>query len=216
MESEHSTSFTLPIRHYVAVLALVTFGLVATHLGLNWYNYQIEEVPWLLLQLFELDEENNLPTWFSGFLLLNNAVVLVLAAGQATQHRVQWLILAAGFLLLSIDEIAGLHETFHTAIDSNWTIYAAILVAVVALSFIPFLIALPRRIAIWFVFAGGVYLSGALLVEWLSRDMDEETLAYSIAVATEEGLEMIGALVFFALNLQRLKGLNPTITIEFD
>jgi hypothetical protein len=37
---------------------------------LNVYHYQIEEVSWLpWRQLFDVDEENNLPTWFSGALL---------------------------------------------------------------------------------------------------------------------------------------------------
>lgn len=204
----------LSIRRYLTALACITVLLLGIHLIINTYNYQVEEVPWLLHQLFELDEENNLPTWFSSFLLLNNAVVLLLAASQAKQHRAQWLILAVGFLVLSIDEVAGLHETFHTAIDTNWTIYAAVLVGIVALAFIPFLLGLPRRIAVWFVISGALYLSGALLVEWLSRDMEEESLAYAYAVAVEEGLEMAGALLFLVVNLYRLRGENQTVKIK--
>jgi len=204
-----SSEITASIRPYLILLACLVVVFIAVHLGLNIYNYEVEEVPWLLLQLFELDEENNLPTWFSSFLLLNNAAVLFLASTQVTLHRTQWLILAVGFLLLSVDEVAGLHETFHTAIDTNWTLYAAILVGIVGLTLIPFLLALPRQIAILFVLSGTLYLSGALLVEWLSRDMDEETLLYAIAVAVEEGFEMVGALCFLAVNLYRLRALSP-------
>lgn len=204
-----SSEITASIRPYLILLACLVVVFITVHLGLNIYNYEVEEVPWLLLQLFELDEENNLPTWFSSFLLLNNAVVLFVASTQAKQHQTQWLILAIGFLLLSVDEVAGLHETFHTAIDTNWTIYAAILVGIIGLALIPFLLALPRQIAILFVLSGTLYLSGALLVEWLSRDMDEESLRYAIAVALEEGLEMVGALCFLAVNLYRFRALSP-------
>lgn len=209
-----SSEITAPIRSYLILLACLVVIFLAVHLGLNTYNYQVEEVPWLLLQLFELDEENNLPTWFSSFLLLNNTVVLGIAAARAVQHKLQWTILAGGFLLLSIDEVAGLHETFHTAIDTNWTLYAAGLVALVGAAFVPFLLALPRRTAGWFMLAGITFISGALLVEFLSRDMEEETLAYALAVAVEEGFEMLGALMFLAINLDRLRSLNPVVSLN--
>jgi hypothetical protein len=209
-----SSEITASIRPYLILLACLVVVFVAVHLGLNIYNYEVEEVPWLLLQLFELDEENNLPTWFSSFLLLNNAAVLAFAAAQATRHKIQWSVLAAGFLLLSIDEVAGLHETFHTAIDTNWTIYAGILALVVGAAFVPFLLALPRVTAIFFIVAGFLYLAGALVVEYLSRDMDEETLSYALAVSLEEGLEMAGALLFLAINLNRLRTVNPTVSLN--
>jgi hypothetical protein len=53
----------------------VTF--VALHLALYTWRYQVSELTWLVLQLFGLEEENNLPTWFASFLLLNNTVALL-------------------------------------------------------------------------------------------------------------------------------------------
>ncbi len=197
----------IPVRLnvYLTQLLVVAIFFVLVHVGLNAYHYEVEELPWLLLQLFELDEENNLPTWFSSFLLLNNAAVLLVATAQARQHQIQWGILSFGFLVLAIDEVAGMHETFHTAIDTNWTIYAALLVGIVGLFFVPFLLALPRRLAVWFMVSGMIYLGGALVVEWLSRDMDEDTTAYALAVAVEEGMEMAGAWLFLLINLYRLR-----------
>lgn len=209
-----SAQITLPIRPYLILLACLVVVFVTVHLGFNLYHFEVGEVPWLVLQLFDLDAENNLPTWFSGFLLLNNSLVLCVASTTAKRHRMHWMILAAGFLLLSIDEVAGLHETFHTAIDINWTLYATGIVALVGAAFIPFLITLPRSIAGWFILAGITYISGALLVEFLSRDMEEETLAYALAVAVEEGFEMIGALMFLAINLARLRSANPVVSVN--
>lgn len=195
-------AITVSPHRYLVVLLVVGISLVLAHLGLNYVDYEYRDIPWLVRQLFELDEENNLPTWFSSFLLLNCALVLWLQSQeQNLNHRFYWMILAAGFLTLSIDEVAGLHETFHTAIDDNWTIYGAILVAIVGLAFVPFLLALERTVALWFVLSGGIYLSGALGVEWLSRDMDAEDFSYSLAVAAEEGLEMLGAWLFLRTNL---------------
>lgn len=187
---------------YLLVLLVTGILLVVAHTVLNYVDYTRWEVPWLVLQLFELDEENNLPTWFSSFLLLNCAFVLWShSQGEGVTNHLYWRLLALGFLLLSMDEVAGLHETFHTAIDDNWTIYGAVLVVIAGLAFTPFLMSLERSIAVWFLISGAVYLAGALGVEWLSRDMDVEDFNYTLAVATEEGLEMLGAWLFLRVNV---------------
>ena len=205
----------IAIRAYCYVLLFVTIGFIAIHCGLNYYHHEIAEIPWLIRQLFDLDEENNLPTWFSSFLLLNNALVLYLSAqssiGADRNYRV---LLAAGFLVLSIDEVAGLHESLNTAIDINWAIPAGILVILVGLAFVPFLLSLQRRLAILFVLSGLLYVSGAICVELLSEDMDEKSLAYGFATALEEGLEMLGALMFLAVNLAEMKRRQVRIAFQ--
>ena len=205
---------SIPVRLYLITLLAVALSLLVLHTTLNYLNYQVEELPWLLLQLFELDEENNLPTWFSSFLLLNNAIVLLMLTVTVQSRNWQWLVLSIGFLVLSIDEVAGLHETFHSAIENNWTIYAAPLVLLVGLTYIRFLLELPRPLAIGFVISGSLYVGGALGVEWLAQDMDEDTFAYALAVLAEEGAEMLGALLFLTLNLNYLKSLDASFTLH--
>lgn len=95
-----------------------------------------------------------------------------------------------------------MHESMNTAIEINWAIPGVILVE---LAFVPFLLSLPRRIAVLFVLSGLLYVSGALGVELLSEDMDEDSIAYGFATALEEGLEMLGALMFLAVNLGEMK-----------
>ena len=52
-------------------------------------------------------------------------------------------------------------------------------------------------------------------MELLSEDMDEDSMAYGFATAVEEGLEMLGALLFLAVNLDELKRQNnTTLTIS--
>jgi hypothetical protein len=167
-----------------------SFLLVFVHISLNYYNYNVNDTPWILLQLFELDEENNLPTWFSSYLLLNNALVLWLIASSGEDrsskfdaYRVYWIVLAIGFLVLSIDEVASLHETFNTAIDTNWAIFGGLIVLGVGVCFIPLLLSLPSRLALWMVISGSIFIGGAIGVELLSEDLDEETMTYAYATA---------------------------------
>jgi hypothetical protein len=190
---------------YSLFLLFMAVLLLSLHLGLYWYNYQVEELEWLLLQLFDMDEENNLPTWFSSFLLLNNAFLLYLVAkSELVQDRLHWGLMSAGFLLLAIDEVAGLHETLNSSIEMNWAMAGAILVTVVGAAFIPFLLRLPRRLAGMFILSGAVFISGAIIIELLSEDMDSDSWAYMLAVALEEGLEMLGAWLLLVTLLKQM------------
>ena len=66
------------------------------------------------LSFFDLDEEESFGTWFNSGILMMAAALLVnqarvvQAQGRAW-HRL-WLVLGIGFLVLSVDEIAGMHE----------------------------------------------------------------------------------------------------------
>lgn len=196
----------IAVKPYCILLLVISLVLVAIHTILYIYSDYVNEVPWLILQLFDLDEENNLPTWWSGFLLLNVAFFVFVAAGaQLDGNRLYWFAIAAGFLLLAIDEVAGMHESLNSAIEPSWAIFGGVLVAVVALAFVPFLLSLERHLALMFIVAGVIFVSGAIVVELLSEELDSDSIAYVFAVALEEGLEMLGALMFLYFNLKRMQ-----------
>ncbi|MDG1204632.1 MAG: hypothetical protein P8N51_04610 [Pseudomonadales bacterium] len=198
-------SFILkPKRYLVSLLAIVCI-LVACHLVLGYINYNIVEVPWLLTQLFHLDEENNIPTWFSSFLLLNVTFFLFLKFQSTSVFKTHWLLVSLGFLILSLDEVAGLHETFNTAIDISWVYPAAALLFVIGLFFVPFALSLSKFLFSGFLLSALVFFGGAIGVELVSEDMDEETFAYIVATAIEEGMEMIGACMFMFMSQNTLK-----------
>jgi hypothetical protein len=204
--SESNYQLSINSKAYGRIVLVVAVLLVSIHLGLYVYNYQVEELQWLLLQMFDLDEENNLPTWFSSFLLLNNSFFLGLVArSQNIQDKLQWTLMSAGFFILAIDEVAGFHETFNSSIEMNWAIPGAILVLLVAAAFIPFLLRLRRGLAGMFILSGIVFVSGAIVIELLSEEMDSDSLAYMMAVAVEEGLEMLGAWLFLVTLLKEMR-----------
>ena len=204
--SANDYQLKLAVREYTVTLLVLALVLVVIHVGLYFYNYQVEELPFLLLQLFDLDDENNIPTWFSSFLLLNNAFFVYLySVKEGLQKPVHWRLIAAGFLILALDEVAGLHESFNSAIEINWAIPGGILVLFVGVMFVPFLLSLPRRLALLFILSGFLYVSGAIVIELLSEDMESDSLAYMLTVAVEEGLEMMGALLFLVVMLRQMR-----------
>ncbi|MCF6298518.1 MAG: hypothetical protein L3J01_01410 [Thiomicrorhabdus sp.] len=181
-------------------LLFVTAILLSIHVVFTIIHYSFQELPWLLRQLFHVDEENNLPTWYSGFLLLATSTLLwffalTQRANEEPWFR-HWLVLAVGFLLMSIDEVAGIHETINSIIEISWAIPGGMLVLLLILAFVPFLLQLPRRTAKLFILAGTVYLTGAVVLEIIAIPMSDDTLTYDLLVAVEEGLEMLGVILF--------------------
>ena len=192
---------TLAPKRLIFYLSVIIVLLLSCHVGLTIYHYQIEELPWLpWRQLFYVDEENNLPTWFSGFLLSIVAACVWLCARRKRSDRdswqVHWYALAFGFLLLSLDEIAGLHETINSLIDMNWAIPGGILTVGIGLSFVQFLRKLPFSTGMLFLVSGALYVGGAVGMELVGAPIDADTLSYNLITAVEEGLEMAGALLF--------------------
>lgn len=176
------------------VLLTVAIFFASAYLLLNYINLNFFEVHWLTLQLFDLDDENNLPTWFASFLL-------TICAGLNWQRAqasgsFHWAVLACGMFVLAIDEVAGLHETLNTVIEINWAIPAAVLVAVAVALMSPFLWQLDAALRVPLILAGLLFVSGAVGVELLSEDMDEESYQYMLAVTLEESLEMLGAWLY--------------------
>ncbi len=191
---------TISAQALTRTMLVAAITLLACHGVLTIYHYRIEELPWLLRQLFDVDEEDTLPTWFSTILLLIVSAILWYCArlerAGADRWAVYWYILSVGFLLMSIDEVAGIHETLNTVIESHWAVGGGILALVIGLCFVPFLLGLPRRTALLFVVAGVVYIAGAVGIEILGQPMDADTLEYNLLTLVEEGLEMFGVILF--------------------
>jgi hypothetical protein len=208
------------------ILAAVSVALVLVHVAIQTYHYRWHEVPTLLKDMFDVDEEQNVPTWFSGAILwLSSALVLAIADTRRRQGRrnvVHWYGLAIGFAFLSFDEIAGLHETLNSIIVMTWAIPGAIAVGIVGLAYVPFLIGLRARTRWLFVVAGAIYVGGAVGMELLTDHFylvkyTPDTLAYNLQTAVEEGMEMLGVVLFIHALLDYMRaeeGVPVTIALE--
>ena len=178
--------------------------LLALHTALYVYHYRVGELPWLVLQLFDVDQENNLPSWYSGFLLGLTSCLLWVCARQkrvdGDRWCRHWYVLSIGFLLLSVDEVAGVHESINSVIVMTWAIAGGVLAGVIGLAFVPFVLHLPRRTALLFAAAGAAYLAGTVGIEIIGNNMVshnlQDTLPYIFATLVEESLEMLGVVLF--------------------
>jgi len=196
---------------------MVALGLTAVSLVGQYYRYCLGCRAFLgLVSKFNLDAERNYPTWFSSFLLLGCSFLLFVIAGRerakGTRFARHWTLLAILFLGMSAEEVAGLHELMDSYIRHHpsvhlsgflffsWVIPASIIVTVVSLSYLRFLIHLPRRVRSLSLLAGAMYVGGALVMEMAAGKVFEvygyDSFPYAVENAAEELLEMLGAIVF--------------------
>ncbi len=167
------------------------------------------------VSMLDLDKEEGFGTWFSAAILLFTGQLLLLHAAAVRKSTDRWfpwwLVLGLGFVFLSVDEVAGMHEYLNTFLDetsdiSGWTDVALGGMALVGLAFLPFLWALRRRTAVLFVIAGCIYLGGAVGVErWTGEDVD--SLGYNMWTTLEEGMEMGGVIAMIYAVLDHMRAI---------
>jgi len=190
----------------------VILFLVFSHIALQAIHYYLYELPWLLREIFDVDEEESFTNWFSTIILFISSVLLFLIAHKKKSSRdpftSHWYGLAWGFVFLSLDEVAGLHETLNTVTDFAWTIPGAFVVLIVFLLYLKLILHLPKPISILFCIAGSVYVGGSVVVEHLADYYIEafgmDNFGYQIFTAVEETLEMLGVVIFIQALLKYL------------
>ncbi len=177
----------------------------------------------MLAAWFDLDDERNLPTLFSTFLLLFCSVLLFLIAildrKKNSTNKYYWGVLSFIFLFLSADETLSFHERlinpvtdligegnvpgiFHFA----WVIPALVVMVFFGLYFRRFYFSLNRATRINFMIAFLLYTGGALGMEMIgsqySATHGEENFTYTLLTTVEESLELVGTAYFiYALTI---------------
>jgi hypothetical protein len=167
---------------------------------------------------FNLDGENNIPSWYASSALFLCAFLLGLVGFTKRYEQApragQWLSLAAIFFFLSMDEAASIHEMVSPLarvlldrigvsigyLHFSWVILGIVVVPLVGFSYLRFLRALPRATSRLFVIAGLLYVGGAVGIEMFGAKVASQggmgTMFYAVLVAVEEGLEMFGIVLF--------------------
>ena len=186
----------------------------------------------LYLNLLTLDGENVLPAWFSAT-MMSGAALVMLAAGLAARRNDPanaraWVILAAIFVFLSLDEVVSIHERFAETLERfydfdgiltfSWVVVAAPLLVIAVVGFIPFLRRLPKPIGRRMAIAGFVFVLGAFGCELIGGYIDGihgRSFWYWVEVICEEGLEMAGLVLVIGAVLDYLGLVAARLTLDF-
>jgi hypothetical protein len=200
-------------------LLLTTFVLAA----LSWITGPAIDLfglphPHSLAARFNLDTEGNFVTWFKSALLFMAALASMLIARDKRKSQGtfvwHWQVLAVAFTLMSIDEVARIHEgltapvrqTLHVTgfLYYAWIIPAAALVLAFCALMLRFFLHLPRRFQVGLAFGSFVYVLGALGFEGLGgyvTSTHANGLWYPVLVTLEECAQMIGSVMLLHMLL---------------
>lgn len=210
----------LPVQTILRFLVMISVLLCLIGFGAHYCIYHIAEDPdsnfGSLMQRFDLGFEPSIPGYFSSVLMLISSVLLwvifQINQNESKSQRVYWFSLSLIFLYLSVDEAVMIHEMADGALQRwlqtsgvfflAWVIPAIVVVTIVGACYIPFLCSLDRQTRNLFILAGSVFVGGAIGMEMAASKIVEanelSSLKYAIFQTVEEGMEMIGVLIFIA------------------
>lgn len=170
--------------------------------------------------LFYVEDEGNIPTWFSSMLLLLCALAsgcnAVCARFLKTSESKYWSGLSALIALFSLDELVSLHEKLNTPMrylvghhglfHYSWIAFGGVAVAAISFSFYRFFTRLPHTVKRVFLLGCVLYFGGALGMEAIGGIYSDRfgafNFPYTLLATLEEGLEMTGSLVVLSALLQ--------------
>jgi hypothetical protein len=187
----------------IAVMLITLAGLAARVAMYMWGQEGYLEA----LRIFDVGEERSIPTWFESiqFLLCSILLAVVAVAKKQRNDRyiLHWSVLSIILLLLSLDEVASIHEAIgqqserllHSAtgftpggaISFFWVVPGAIFVIIVLLAYLRFLAHLPRTTRRMFLFAGALFVLGALGIEMLTAQVVSSSGDIASWIASSSG-----------------------------
>lgn len=208
-------------RRIFKLLVLTALLLIIVHIVLKFVSIELfHERHGFLFELsnrFDGNDENSVPQWFSQFVFLLIAGGAGIAAYLQTvkNRRILWGVIAVLGLLLSLDDVATLHEfvlqTLHNTffldttpsfVRNAWLlVLPAVLAAGVLIAWWASK-ALPRKTALWLIVGGAVYVIGKVFMDSLANLTDDRFLDAGIAQGLEKLFQYIGSvLVFYAVTV---------------
>ena len=214
----------------LAVLMITLAGLAARFALYMWGEVEFLQP----LRLFDVGEERSIPTWSESILFLLCSTLLAVVAVAKKQrndrYSLHWGVLSVILLLLSLDEVASIHEavgeqserllnyatgiTPGGAISFFWVVPGAIFVFIVLLVYLRFLANLPQNTRRLFLFAGALFVLGALGIEMLTAQVVSSSEAISGWIESASG-GMIGRGSAGAIPTI-LKGLQTSVEEMFE
>jgi hypothetical protein len=219
----------------VKILSSVAAALVLISITLQLLlQFGSTDIEWLV-NFFDVNRESNIPTFYSVFLLILSSILLLLITmlekRRKTFHSWMWGILAAGFLVLALDELASFHEklTYYVRIALDvkqmgvlylygWVVPGILIVLAAGFFFLRFWLRLPEKTRLFIAIAAVLYVGGAIGMEMAAGSYLAQTgktdITYNILATIEEALEMGGIILFIHTLMAYIMGIYGEVRIQ--
>lgn len=163
-------------------------------------------------RVFNIDQEANIPTWFTGgialYLAMTTSMIASVVKSQGKNHSWGWRGISLMGIYISLDELSGIHELAINPIRENWDvgpwlyqswiIPAMALAVLISIIYSRFVWKLPMYSKFYLLLGGLIYLTGAIGVESIGGFvLNTQGLNdwYVQLAHIEEFMEMMGLIV---------------------
>ncbi len=200
----------------IIILCLALPGALSAYFWVSNFPFPISK--WFH-DLFSLDQELNIPAWYSSFLLLFSSGLLALITyiKKADRYYISWRNLSIIFLWLSLDEAFSFHEiliipslrevlNLSPIFFQTWVIVGIPLVIFFAFKYFKFLQHLPKKTQHLFLLAAWVIVGIPLVIFFAVKyfkfllHLPKKTqhlflLAATVYLSGTLGMEMLGGIL---------------------
>ena len=193
-------------------ILIILFLFFANFFFIKDFIFNSSEEVSRVARFFWFDDELNLPTLYSGLGLLFAAFLSFycsLIKEIKKREKTFWRILGILFCFLTLDETVMIHERIEKYIylfvidkfdfvytkEGSWTVFYILPITLFSLFILRFLKILPKRILNLLKFSLLIYVSGAMIIEFLIFQilgLDQGSYIYFFLSITEEIFEILG------------------------
>lgn len=205
----------IPIKKIVIYLLTISAIILFVHTLFVYLFYkQNIEVPPFLNDRFNINNEGNIPAWFSSIMLffvgissLTIAFLIKSFDRNSTLPRLFWSFFGFSYIFLSLDEVAQIHEIFDELKIIKWVfVYAPFALIFMLFCFYYLIFKKQESSQVKNLLLGGltIFLLGALVAEYIDYKIDLSLLGLHIERFIEEGFEMLGTIIVLMGSLTKL------------
>lgn len=162
---------------------------------------------------FNMDKEANVPTFFSGLILLFvcglSGVIAWYKKKTQQSYLLHWAFLSFVFFYMTLDEVSSFHEHLILPLRNSmnlsgifyysWVIVGIVFLLAFVAFYLKFFFSLSTRFRQGFFLAGFIYVAGALGMELIGGYYAEQdglmNLRYALITTIEETMELIGLII---------------------
>jgi hypothetical protein len=208
----------IPTKKILVFLLSCLSLILIIHAILVFINYILAtEIPPFINLRFNISYEGNIPTWFSSVLLFAIGIYSLRIASIIRNIDVTaklsmkfWSIFGIAFVFLSLDEAAQIHEIIDNITTIKWVkVYApfAFCFIIICYYYLIFKKSENEKITKYIIMGLAIYITGALIFEYIGYKFILNSLGKQIEVFLEEGFEMLGVIIVLTGTLTKLNSL---------
>ena len=218
------------VKYLVIGIILLDIAHIAGFV-MDYVMHMNTKFSWYVVRYFDLNQEDNFPSYFSTFILAFAALLLFVIYGHQRKNKAKnatyWLVLGLIFVFLSTDECIQIHEEIgkiiHPKVTNDlsgflywsWVIPYAFFVLAVVIYFLRFVLALPIFTRNLVFISGFIYVAGAMgfeLIEgYFFKKYGLDHIYNRICYFIEENMEMIGVAIFIYALLDHMASLKVRV-----